>query len=246
MSTLAKQTPGKQPSRQVPKRDPKVTRRYLDKVLSLNPVVAAQQMVELRWRFRGLSTATNASATSTEDQNDRRKKIRSRLELIRAEFWLLSTAELGQALNTLKVNDFPELKVGVDRLKLLSRHRDDMQQLANHNKREINLYNTFRRLVMLPPRKAGGVKEKYLRSLPYSPKLARVHRMVKMMRQEYPELYDIESDWFTQILKVKSRVVEKQSHAGGGISFDIGIPSWMYVVFIMLVFRVIIAVLLAM
>lgn len=243
---MAKQTPGKNPSRRIPKRDPKMTRLYLDKVLSLNPVVSAQRMVELRWRFRGLSTTTSAGSTSTEDQSDRRKKIRSKLELIRAEFWLLSDTELHQALSTLKVDDFPELKVGVDRLKLLSRHRNNMQQLANHNKREINLYNTFRRLVMLPPRKAGGVKEKYLRSLPYSPKLDRVQRMVKMMKQEYPGLYDVESDWFTQILKVKSRVVEKQSHAGGGISFDIGIPSWMYAVFIMLVFRVIFAILRAM
>ncbi|QEG24983.1 hypothetical protein [Mariniblastus fucicola] len=224
---------------QILKRSGIQTRRYLEKVLGLSPVVAAQQMVELRWQFCGFNTeAVNESAT--DDLAERRKWNRKELEKIRSAFWLIDPSQSRRALDELLVDDLPELKIGVERLKLLSHCHSDMNELAKHCKRDINLYNTFRRLVMLSPRKAGSVKEKYLRSLAYAENIEKVHRMVKMMRTEFPELYAIESDWFTQILKIKSRRHDSPSIANG-ISFDLGIPSWMYVVTAILIVRVLFA-----
>lgn len=232
MTPLAKQ--------QIRKRSGIQTRRYLEGVLKLSPVIAAQQMVELRWRFCGFNTETTVDGSASDDVAERRKWNRRELEKIRSAFWLLDPAQSRQALDELLVDDLPELKIGVDRLKQLSLCHGDMNELAKHKKRDINLYNTFRRLVMLPPRKAGGVKEKYLRSLAYAENIERVHRMVKMMRAEYPDLYAIESDWFTQILKIKSRRTTENGSMAQGISLDLGIPSWMYVVTAILIVRALI------
>lgn len=234
---MAKQNPQNDSGKRTRKRSAKLTRQYLDKVLTLSPVVSAQQMVDLRWRFCGLNTDTSVGGSASGDIGERRKWNRKQLEKIRSEFWLMDAAQLQQALDELIVDDLPELKIGVDRLKQLCHCRDDMAALARNRKRDINLYNTFRRLVMLSPRKAGGVKEKYLRSLAYAENLPKAQRMVKMMQTEYPNLYAIESDWFTQILKIKSRRVTNGNRAEAGFSFDIGIPSWMYVVTVMLIFR---------
>jgi len=241
---VAKQNqPSSQKKRRVAKRDPKLTRYYLDRVLSLSPVTSAQTMVEMRWRFCGLNSKASEPAVLMMDIGERRNRIRHQLEEIRSGFWLVNAPQLRQSLDSLKVDDLPELKAGVDRLKLLSLHREDFGSLATHKHREINLYNTFRRMVMLPPRKAGGLKERYLRSLAQAPNLKRVHQMVKMMRKEYPELFEIESDWFSQILKIKSRYVDEKSSGGGGFDFDIGIPSWMYVVTVILIVRILAAML---
>jgi len=240
---LAKQ---KQPAPRIRKRSPKLTRQYLDRVLPLSPVVAAQQMVDLRWRFCGFNTEAVVGGSASDDLAERRKWNRRELEKIRSAFWLLDPAQSRQALDELLVDDLPELKIGIDRLKQLSHCHADMNELARHRKRNINLYNTFRRLVMLSPRKAGSVKEKYLRSLAYAENLDKVQRMVRMMQTEFPNLYAIESDWFTQILKIKSRRGSDNGPVSGGISVDLGIPSWMYVVTVMLIFRVIFALMRAM
>lgn len=238
MKVLTKQNqPAQQP---IKKRSAKQNRQYLEKVLALNPVAAAQQMVELRWQFCGFHSRTT-KGSAADDLGERRKWNRKQLELIRAEFWLMDSAKVHQALDELIVDDLPELKIGVDRLKQLTHCRRDMDALARNKKRDINLYNTFRRLVMLSPRKAGRVKEEYLRSLPYAENIDRVRRMVKLMKAEYPNLYAIEADWFSQILKIKSRNVSTSHRAEEGISFDLGIPSWMYVVTVILLFRFLLA-----
>ena len=221
----------------IKKRNAKLTRQYLDAILTLSPAVSAQQMVELRWRFCGFNTTSNSFKLAANDIDERRKWNQNQLEQIRSGFWLMSASEVRQLLDELLVDDLPELKIGVDRLKQLSYCRDDMEVLSQDRKRDINLYNTFRRLVMLSPRKAGSVKEKYLRSLPHAKNIDRAQRMVRMMQKEYPDLYAIESDWFAQILKIKSRRETQKVRAEAGVSFDTGIPSWMYVVTAMLVIR---------
>lgn len=220
-----------------PKRDLKTTRKYLQQVLSLNPTSDANLMSQMRLQYCGLKqTAPRRTADDPASTSKRREAINNQLESIRSQFWKLPGPRIRELLDAMHVRDFPELKAGVDRLKLLSMHRESIQQLSKHRKRETNLYNTFRRLVMLPPRQAGEIKERYLRAFAHSSARSKVFLMIKMMQKEYPELYALEADWFRQITKIKKRAAAPATdHDYDG---DVGIPGWMIWVGLMILLRI--------
>ena len=89
---------------------------------------------------------------------------------------------------------------------------------------------------MLSPRKAGEVKESYLRNFAYSESRKKVLAMIKMMRKEFPELVEIETDWFNQITRIKDRA-KKSSGIANGISIELPIPGWMIGLVIFLLVR---------
>lgn len=217
-----------------PQWTPQQTQQYLDRMLQLDPLPNASRMLDLRFRYAGLSTGQSKQEGQSANIAERRKLVSKRLDQIRTDFWTISPLDLRKRLEALNVSDLPELKASVDRLRLLTSYQDQFQQLAKHPQREINLYNTFRRIIMLPPRKAGTVKEKYLRQLPYSEARPKVREMVKMMRDKFPALYAIESDWFKQVGQIKSR----RSDENEGISIGLEIPGWVIGLVIMIIIRI--------
>jgi hypothetical protein len=224
-----------QKNRKAPERSSEQKTAYLKKVFSLNPVYDAAKMVELRSVYCGLSAETPTS-TNPVDLDERKRRIKKRLESIRASFWNSTAPQLRKELDALHARDFPELKIGVDRLKTLTLYREDIQALAKHPLKEINLYNTFRRVVMLPPRKAAAVKQKYLRDLAHSDVKSKVEKMVKMIQKEYPQLYEIESSWFQQISRIKSRRVA-ESGSTNSDGFEFPIPGWMIGIVVVMIIR---------
>ncbi len=225
---------------QKPKRnnDPRRAKVYLDRVLSLNPTTSARLMVDFRWRFCGLATAsgTESKSLNPDQLTSRRTAVEKQLEKVRAHFWRAAPEKLSKSLEAIKASEFADLSAGVQRLQRLLQHRDAIEKLSSHPDREVNLYNTFRRIVMLSPRKAGEVKESYLRNFAYSESRKKVLAMIKMMRKEFPELVEIETDWFNQITRIKDRA-KKSSGIANGISIELPIPGWMIGLVIFLLVR---------
>jgi len=219
----------------------KKARVYLNEVLSMDPMSDAWRMVEKRWKFCGLSKqkATDKPA-DPEALRKQRRYLERQLEDFRGNFWLEPGESLRRSLDELSADPFPDLKAGVDRLKLLTLHREELQDLGQHPKREINLYNTLRRVVMLSPREAGSIKEKYLREYAYSKTPNKIRRMIKIIREEYPAIYDMESDWFQQIGRIRNRLKEDTVSQTAGWSFEL--PAWMWVVLVILLGRVVLAI----
>ena len=225
-------------------RTPDQTRAYLDRVLSLNPLVDANRMVRLRDRFCGLQVAVaSPKPTTVTDNAGRRGKIQAALKEIRSNFWLMNGPDLRSQLDGLNASGLPELKTAIDRLKMLTLYRDEIQSLSKHPKREINLYNTWRRILMTSPRKAGSIKEKYLRAMPYSQARKRAQLMVKMLKRDYPQLYNLESDWFTQIEKIKARDGQMAATQSQPITVSTGdTPGWVIWICIFFGFKILIAI----
>ena len=210
--------------------DPRRAKVYMDRVLSLDPTTNANLMVEFRWRFCELTTDRSKAGGKAVDPAlvaQRRQAAEVRLEKIRTHFWRASAEQLEKSLSAIQVEEFADLKAGVDRLKHLVLHRDEIERLSKHPDREVNLYNTFRRMVMLPPRKAGAVKEKYLREFAFSENRKQVLKMIKTMRSEFPQLIAIETDWFNQIGRIKNRATSSVSSFEGGGGFGFEISGWM-------------------
>jgi len=142
--------------------------------------------------------------------------------------------QLIKLLDGLNVTPYPELKVSVARMRKLCRVKPLVEKLSMRKKKDINLINTFKRIFLLPPREAGKVKERYLRNLATNPAIDMVQSTVRTIQEKYPELYEVESDWFGQILRIQSRHRETDSgETETGIYYDDGgfeIPVYLIIV----------------
>jgi|GEM_PF-2568742 len=207
-----------------PKRTLKQARQYLSTVLSMDPMYRSADMVELRWNYCGFAPPKSvaAKADDTNHLRDQRAAAENRLENIRANFWTADPVELKSALDGLDVSKFPELKAGARRLQRILSQIGIIQALGAHEKTEVNLYNTFRRIIMMPSKPAGRLKEKYLRSLAGSSAQRKVRKMVAMMRTDFPTVFEIESDWFEQISRSKLKGAVKEDTSKRDYSYEDG------------------------
>jgi hypothetical protein len=93
----------------------------------------------------------------------------------------------------------------------------------------------------MPSQSAGELKENYLRQLAGSSHHKKARSMVAMMRKEFPNLIEIESDWFEQIsrAKVKSaadKVTESGESVGG---FFGGMGAWGVIIVVWILLKII-------
>ena len=214
--------------------------QYLYHALQLNPVTQASAIIRRRSRCLGLDNRS-VENPSNQDTTAIRANLRKRIDTLRNQFWTMHGARIRQELESMPVEEFPELKMSVNRLRTMTTYRDEFQKLAAHPKKNINLLNTFKRVVMSPPVQAGQIKEKYLRNMAMDPNAERVKLMAKVIRKEFPQLYELESDWFNEIIRLKPRRIEKESYGGGGSDFEV--PGWLIVLAVLFFIRVIILIL---
>jgi len=216
-------------------------RKYLFNVLQLNPATQADQIVASRQRMLGFAEVVKHDPNSKKNVQLKQKLVK-RIETIRSQFWTQPVDQLRVELENLPVASFRDLKANVDRLKLILVSRDQIISLSTKKPFSINLLNTFKRLVMANPRDAGKIKERYLRELPRNPNADKVKGMAKMLRQKCPQIYDFESAWFDEILRLKVAKKQVDSDAGyQGMSFGIEIPGWIIYVLIFIAIRAILA-----
>ena len=209
---------------------------YLIRVLQMNPHVEAESILAIRAKMFGLVDSSR-KPKADERLDERRLMLRNQIDELRSQFWTLQVQTLRSRLDALSVQNFPDLRAAVDRLKLISLYRDQFNQLGKHRDRNINLLNTFKRIIMMPPRDAGRIKEKYLRKIAHSSSLGDMKKMVRTMKKQFPDLYNVESDWFKEIERIKAR--ESMSYDGGG-GGGIEIPGWLIIFGIYFVIKILV------
>ncbi len=214
--------------------------KYAWRALQLNPALQADQVV--RQRLIGLGLVEES--TLSGGTNEQRLQIRQQLDQLRDKFWVTDTEYLLELLDGLNVTPYPELKVGVARMRKLCRVKPLLEKLSMRKRKDVNFINTFKRIFLLPPREAGKVKERYLRKLATNPAIEMVQKTVLTIQEKYPQLYDVESDWFGQILLIKSRRVEVEpDEAETAVHFaDDGFEIPVYLIIVLGVFAARVAV----
>jgi len=209
---------------------PKEKLKYAWRALQLNPAMQGNQIVKQRLIALGLVEESSLSGGSSEQ----RLQIRQQLDQLREKFWVTHPDQLIKLLDGLNVTPYPELKVSVARMRKLCRVKPLVEKLSMRKKKDINLINTFKRIFLLPPREAGKIKERYLRNLATNQAIDMVQSTVRTIQEKYPELYEVESDWFGQILRIQSRHRETgSSEPETGVYFDDGgfeIPVYLIIV----------------
>ena len=101
----------------------------------------------------------------------------------------------------------PELQTALDRLKMVSTFRSDFETLGTHPAKVDNLLLALKRLVIVPPKQAGALKESYLKKVADGKALKDIQKMVAVIRKEFPNLYRMEADFLDSVAKVKGRSI---------------------------------------
>lgn len=218
-------------------------RKYLARVLAMNPVQQSAQIVALRNQMLGIQSRESAQLADGSKLAKLRSKAKQQIENIREQMWRQHPQQLAEMLKVVDIRHLPEMKSAVERLQVVIQNHNHIQGLASHPKQQINLTNTFRRVVMLPPRESGAVKEAYLRQIIESSDLPKIKKMVGMLRTEYPQLYALESGWLESIETLKARRRPKSEHARVEEGYDFSIPGWVIWIGFVILFRVISAIL---
>ena len=178
-------------------------RKYLARVLRMNPLSESEKIIAFRATILG-KTAENKQLPDNSVQQLRQNATR-KIEELRKRFWTTPQNQLLQELQSIDVSQLPDMQHSVARLQTIARLLPQFEKLAQHPQTRINLVNTIKRMIMMSPREAGSVKAAYLRKASYASALPIVQNMIVMMHSEFPQIYDLESDWFYEISKLKRR-----------------------------------------
>lgn len=215
-------------------------RKYLARVLRLNPVHQSTKIIQLRNQLLGKTPAVEAF--DQEKIAARRDRAVQQIEEIRNQMWRQHPKRLTEMLGSIDIRQLPELKSAIEKLRLVIRNHAAITKLTRHPDQHINLTNTLKRVVMLPPRDSGSVKESYLRQIIESPDLKDIQKNVDLLQQKFPHIYAMESDWFESIQSLKRRKTyrqnERQDNSYESAGSDFEIPGWLIWVFFVIVFRV--------
>ncbi len=208
--------------------------KYLFRSLQMNPAIQSSTIIEYRSQLLGFETK-NSAGEANHEQLRRRNAVQGRIDELRKQFWLTPVSRLQTGLRSLNTEKFPDLKIAVDRLTKVSILRREIEEFAQDPKSQINLVNTFKRIVMLPPREAGKLKEKYLRNLSMNESADKIKSTVVLLKKNHPDLYALESDWFDELRRFKKRAA---SESDDGYGWEFEIPGWVIWVLVMTILRI--------
>ncbi len=216
---------------------------YLKRVLQLNPLIDAEEIIELRRKHLfPQETRLTKNTASVKRDSEAAARAQESIDEIRQRFWALPLNEIRTQLSNLDLTAFPELKITVDRLKYVAALRGEFPKLAEHKYNYPALFGFFKNVVVMSPQNAGLYKESTLRQLQQSGDPKRIRRMIKMMMKSMPDLYRLESDWFDNIYRSTGRgktATATDTNYVSSQSSGFGIPWWVIVLIILFVIRMV-------
>lgn len=214
--------------------------QYLVRALQINPLQNANGLLKLRRQFHGITE--DRVRDDAKDIRAQREETATLLDQLRENFWSMKPTELAQALANIQAGPFPDLKSAVDRLQTLAEFRPLLAQLSQDKHFDGELFSSLKRVLVLPPREAEGVREKTLKSLDSRPKLKRTRRMIALLQREAPEVFALEKAWFNRLDAAKQTsagTVSSSSATSDGSGFSLGGLGWAGGVLVLILARLI-------
>jgi hypothetical protein len=223
------------------KRDPLP---YLQRMLKLNPLNEADDAVRLRNRFLGIATSTVAADSSAEETLKLRESLLKRIDRIRDAFWTADSEALQRNLTSLNVSRHPDLRATVERLLRALEVRPQFPQLLDHRSTDANLFNVFKRAAIMPRKDAAELKQRLLAKVRTRDQRRRVSRMAKRVKRSFPDLYELEPEWWDQLLSFKSSILYLPANVlgriGGEIPESAGVGVFLWGMFLLMCLSIIV------
>lgn len=224
--------------------------RYLTRVLQINPLENPQQVLDLRRRALGLTRVAGDRGQPRQavdpQLEEKRQAMRGQVQRLQSDFWTMPLDRLRANLDALDARLAPELRPTIARLRTVATCRSEFPRLATVKNADLALVRAFKLAVVKPAAEAGPMRERFLNTIKDRKRLQHAQRMTRVIRDQYPILFQLEKDWFETILKMKRpRAVDPVSDwdgDGGGFSFNL---SWTAIILVILFVRLLIRVLMA-
>lgn len=174
---------------------------YLKQILTLSPEQNPEALLEARAQFFGIRHARRGAS----DENpyllqSQREHAEQQLQSLRRSFWTMDLAELLSQLQRLDFTPFPDLQAALRKLRKVARNRRRFPQLVQHPANDSELFTVFKTVVILSPRQAAPHREKIVRRARKASCYKRFRHMLSAMQSEFPELFELEREWFELIV----------------------------------------------
>jgi hypothetical protein len=201
--------------------------RYLAELSRMDPVREAASMIELRNRFIGLEGPPAPAERRRPDEEPDREAMADAVGRIRAGFWESEASDVSAALAELGLGDYPDLLAAARQMQRVAALRRQFDRAA----RDVDpkFMEAFRRIAVAPPDEAVVMRDKFVRRLVASAAYRRARDSTKTIRRRFPELFEVEADWLSLILRLKK---ERKLAAGVG-------KSWFAFIVVYIIIRLI-------
>ncbi|WP_339731054.1 hypothetical protein [uncultured Gimesia sp.] len=180
---------------------------YVDRILDLNPLEQSTEILAQRHAFLHPQAHSAQIFDTHSDHFERREQAVQQIQSLRNVFWSLKQPMLLQQLEQIDVTEFPDLALGLSRLRMIAELKDSFQRLKQHHACFDEFYEPFCSLVVAPPGTADELRTTLLEaSRRESADFDFVgpedyDRAASIIQREFPELYQLETYWLNQIAR---------------------------------------------
>jgi hypothetical protein len=201
------------------------TINYLARLLQMNPVQQADEIIRARNRALRRDVGPAAASGDAAQVRDRRRKLLEQIEEIRSAFWTLPPAELAAALN----------RVGGRRRAPPSRGAGARQAscVIGNGWLRRRFFSKLKHVLIDSPRDVSVLKEQILSSFRDRKHRRRLRQMVRLLEQEVPAIYALEADWFRALYRqrvlARSIFISNSTRSNSSANESSGSKWWIWI-----------------
>ncbi len=201
---------------------------YLTRQLARNPIHESSDIVAARARaFKLNAKASRAANTPPAGQ---RQQVRDQLEAIRKQCFSAHLPQLIGQLDQLKLDEYPDLAALGKRLRVILDSRAKLPALSQNPRFDGDFFSCLKQVLVSPSRDVSVLREQVLSSFRHRRNRKRGQAMIRMIKEEVPELYALEAAWFDSLIHYKANkhfgATAQRSQSSQNQESSGGIPWW--------------------
>ena len=156
---------------------------------------------------------TNPAANQGPD----REEIAREMATIADSFYGLDQEQQFARLNALHCESLPDLERLKKRLLRVAKQTPAIQAAEQDPALDRGLWKIYKAILIAPQKEATAQKRKTLQTLSKAAVQKRTAKFVKALKRAYPELHQLESEWFGQLAKGKKIAKDSRRPANIGL-----------------------------
>jgi len=195
----------------VPDKSQLSPKQYLQTMMACDLVHDSATIVQHRNDYLNVAAPAIPSLASYDfdEMQALRVQANQQLAAIRSKFWELPSDQLKSAIAQLDADSLPDLKLSVTRLSYLAERREEFDKIADSDRCDPQMLDCIKRLLLMSRSSAVSERERIGRQLDAKSR-ASATTMLKLMRAKHADVYNLEREWFDQIVKQgNKRISEK-------------------------------------
>jgi hypothetical protein len=182
---------------------------YLESVFRLDPADQIEDVLALRNGFftairPGFNTVKPETTTDGRAVLEQRAQVQQQLDEIRRSFWEMEPEQTRARLDQLDVDESPDLKLAVNRIRNALAAFDEMRAFRKYKWVNHEFAGMVEDVLTATPRDAGRIQQTLLLRISEDDWMRKQsRRMVKVIRKKHPLIAKLEMEWFDEIFRTR-------------------------------------------